>query len=99
MQFIVYWVPQRPGSDGGGNHLAPALPVLNTFKITTFPHLDHRSNMNECSFYKGIIHRNAKTRPSICSNWQVVCKDANCATNAEIKYGYLVSPMQKQKHN
>jgi len=43
-------------------------------------------------------HRNAKTRQSICSNWQVVCKDANCVANAEIKYSYLVLPMQKQKH-
>ena len=33
------------------------------------------------------------------SNWQVVCKDANCVASAEIKYSYLVLPMQKQKHN
>jgi len=40
--------------------------------------------MAEYSFYKGIRYRNAKTRQSICSNWQVVCKDANCVANAEI---------------
>jgi len=33
------------------------------------------------------------------NNWQVDCKDANCVTNADIKYSYLVMSMQKQKHN
>jgi len=27
------------------------MPVLNTFKITSFPHHEHRSNMTEYSFY------------------------------------------------
>ena len=36
------------------------------------------------------------TRQSICSNWQVVFKDAHCVGNAEIKYRYLVLPKQKQ---
>jgi len=27
------------------------MPVLNTFKIITFPHDEHRSNMTEYSFY------------------------------------------------
>jgi len=44
------------------------IPVLNTFKITTFPHLVHRSNITEYSFYNCIRYRNAKTRQSICSN-------------------------------
>jgi len=39
------------------------------------------------------------TRQSICSNWQVVCKDAKCVANAEIKYSYLVLPIQKQKRS
>jgi len=29
----------------------------------------------------------------------LVCKDANCVANAQIKYSYLVLAMQKQKHN
>jgi len=27
------------------------IPVLNTFKITTFPHLEYIGNMTEYSFY------------------------------------------------
>jgi len=41
------------------------VPVVNTFKITTFPHLEHRSNMTEYSLYNCIKYRNAKTRQSI----------------------------------
>jgi len=37
--------------------------------------------MSEYSFYKVIRHRNAKQRQSICSSWQVVCKDANAEIN------------------
>jgi len=55
--------------------------------------------MTEYSFFNCIRYRNAKTRQSICSNQQVLCKDANCVANVEIKYTYLVLPMQKQKHN
>jgi len=51
-----------------GKNDTASIPVLNTFKITTFPHLDHRSNMTEYSFYKGIRYRNAKTSQIICSN-------------------------------
>jgi len=43
------------------------IPVLNT----TFPHLEHRSNKMEYSFYKCIRWRNAKTRQSICSKLSV----------------------------
>jgi len=75
------------------------IPVLNTFKITTFPHLEQRSIMTEYSFYNCIRYRNAKTRQNIRSNQQVVRKDASCVANAEIKYSCLVLPMQKQKHN
>jgi len=61
------------------------IPVLNTFKITTFPHLEHRSNMTEYSFYNCIAYQNANTRQSICINQRMVCcKDANCVANAEI---------------
>jgi len=28
-----------------GKNDTALIPVLNTFKITTFPHLEHRSNM------------------------------------------------------
>ena len=35
---------------------------LSTFKITTFPHLEHRSNMAEYSIYNCIRYRNVKTR-------------------------------------
>jgi len=55
--------------------------------------------MTEYSFLNCIRYRNAKTGQSICSNQQVVCKDANCVANAETKYIYLELPMQKQKHN
>jgi len=82
-----------------GKNERALIPVLNTFKLTTFPHLEHRSNMTEYSFYKGIRYRNAKTRQSMCSNWQVVCKEVNCVAYAQIKYSYFVLPMQKQKHN
>jgi len=37
------------------------IPVLSTFKIATFPHLEHRSNMTEYSFYDCAGYRNAKT--------------------------------------
>ena len=58
---------------------------LNTFKITTYPHLGHRSNMTGYSFYNCIRYQNAKTRLRICGNWHVFCKDANSVANAEIK--------------
>jgi len=45
------------------------IPVSNTFKITTFPHLEHRHNMTEYSFYNRITYRNAETRQSICSKY------------------------------
>jgi len=64
-----------------------------------FPHLEDRSNMTEYSFYNCIRYRNAKTSQTICSNEQVVCKDANCVVNAEINYRYLVLPMQKHNRN
>jgi len=41
------------------------IPVLNTFKITTFPHLEHRSNMTDYSFYNCIRYQNAKTKQSV----------------------------------
>jgi len=44
------------------------MPVLNTFKITTFPHHEHRCNMTEYSFYNGTRYQNAKTRQRICGN-------------------------------
>jgi len=37
------------------------IPVLNTFKITTFPNLQRISNMTEYSFYNCIKYGNAKT--------------------------------------
>jgi len=40
-----------------GKNDTALIPVLNTFKITTFPHFEHRSNMTEYSFYKGIRYR------------------------------------------
>ena len=46
---------------------AVSIPVLNTFKITTFPHLEHRSNITESPFYNCIGSRNANKRQSICS--------------------------------
>jgi len=54
------------------------IPVLNTFKITTFLHLEHKSIMTEYSFYNSIRYRNAKTRQNIRSNYQVVRKDVDC---------------------
>jgi len=51
-----------------GKNDTALIPVLNTFKITTYPHLGHRSNMAEYSFYNCIRYQNAKTRQSICSN-------------------------------
>jgi len=33
-----------------------------------YPHLKHRFNMTEYSFYNCIRYRNAKTRQSICRN-------------------------------
>jgi len=44
------------------------MPVLNTFEITTFPHVEHRRKMTDYSFWNCIRYRNAKTRQSICSN-------------------------------
>jgi len=44
------------------------MSVLNTFKITTFPHHEQRSNMTEYSFYNCTRYQNAKTRQRICSN-------------------------------
>jgi len=41
--------------------------------------------MTECSFYNGIRYQKVKTQQSICSNWQVVCKDANCVANVKTK--------------
>jgi len=41
------------------------IPVLNKFKITTFPHLENKRNMTDYSFYNCIRYRNAKTRQSI----------------------------------
>jgi len=41
------------------------MPVLNAFKITTFSHLEHRSNITEYSLYNCIRYRNAKTRQSV----------------------------------
>jgi len=38
--------------------------------------------MTEYSFYNCIRYRNAKTRQSIWSNYEVFCKDANCVANA-----------------
>ena len=55
--------------------------------------------MTEYSFSNCIRYRNAKTRQSICSSQQVVCKDANCVANAETKYNSLMLPMQTQKDN
>jgi len=49
------------------NHLA-SIPVLNTFKIITFPHLEHRRNLTGYSFYNCVTYRNTKTRQSIRSN-------------------------------
>jgi len=43
--------------------------------------LEHRGNMTEYSFYNCIRYQNAKVRQSRCSNYQVVCKDANCVAN------------------
>jgi len=74
------------------------IPVLNTFKITTFLYLEHESIMTEYLFYNCIRYRNAKTRQNIRNNKQVVRKDASCVANAEIKYSYLALPIQK-KHN
>jgi len=41
--------------------------------------------MTEYSFYilKGIRYRNAKAQQSMCNNWQVVFKDANCVVCKE----------------
>jgi len=47
------------------------IPVLNTFKIITFPHLEYRRNITEYSFWNCIRYRNAKTRKSICSKLSV----------------------------
>jgi len=74
------------------------IPVINTFEIT-FPHLKHLINVTEYPFYNCIRYRKAKTRQGICSKQQVAYNDANCVANAQIKYSYLVLPMQKQKHN
>jgi len=38
------------------------IPLLNAFKITTFPLLEHRSTMTGCSFNNCIRYRNTKTR-------------------------------------
>jgi len=46
---------------------AVSIPVLNTFKITTFPHREHRSNITESPFYNCIGSRNANKRQSTCS--------------------------------
>jgi len=35
----------------------------------------------------------------VATSRQAVCKDSKCVANAQIKYSYLVLPMQKQKHN
>jgi len=51
-----------------GKNDTALIPVLNTFKTTTFPLLEYRSNMTEYPFYNCIRYRNAKTRQSICSN-------------------------------
>jgi len=49
------------------------IPVLNTFKITTFPHLEHRRIMTEYSFNNCIRYQDTKRRQSIRSNlvWAV----------------------------
>jgi len=44
-----------------GKNGTAQIPVLNTFKIITFPHLEHRSNMTEYSFYNCTGYLNAKT--------------------------------------
>jgi len=49
------------------------IPVLNTFKITTFPLLEHRSNMTEYLFCNCIIYPNAKKRQSTCSKQLASC--------------------------
>jgi len=51
-----------------GKNDTALIPVLNTFKITTFQHLEHRSSMTEYSLCNGIRHQDTKTRQSICSN-------------------------------
>jgi len=80
-----------------GKNATAFIPVLNTFKITTFLYLEHKNIMAEYPLYNCISYRNGKTRQSMCSNYQVVRKDANCVANAEIKNTYLVLP--RQKHN
>jgi len=47
------------------------MPVLNTFKITTFLLQKHIRNMTEYSFYNCIRYQNAKTRQSVCSKLSV----------------------------
>jgi len=51
-----------------GKNDTALLLVLNTFKITTFLHLEHKSIMTECLFYNCIRYRNAKTRQKTRSN-------------------------------
>jgi len=51
-----------------GKNDTALIPVLNTFKITTFLHLEHKSIMTEYSFHNCIRYWNAKTRQNICSN-------------------------------
>jgi len=48
---------------------------------------ENRGNMTEYSFYNCIRYRNAKIRQSICSNQQVVCKDASCVANHKRSQG------------
>jgi len=36
MQFIVYWVPQRPGSDGGGQPPSAGLACLKHIQNHNF---------------------------------------------------------------
>jgi len=51
--------PRTQHKKTGKNDTA-LIPVLNTFEITTFPHLGHRNNMTEYSFYNCIRYQNAK---------------------------------------
>ena len=45
--------PRKQLTKRGKNDTA-LIPILNTFNITTFPHLEHRSNMTEYSYTKAL---------------------------------------------
>jgi len=53
-----HWAVKTPRTayKTGTNNTA-LIPVLNTFKITTFPHLERRRNMTEYSLYNCIRYR------------------------------------------